>query len=64
MFSKIENCSEEILKVKNKIQILSVGQIRPEKNHKLQLELFSEVLRIVKEENLNYEVNFFIKLLF
>lgn len=56
ILSKIQNCSEEILKKKKRIQILSVGQIRPEKNHLLQLEIFSDLEKIIKKKNVDYEV--------
>ncbi|VDO50634.1 unnamed protein product [Haemonchus placei] len=45
-FLALEQVAEERLVHHNVLRILSIGQIRPEKNHKMQLE----VIRMLKEE--------------
>ncbi|MFH4982238.1 hypothetical protein AB6A40_008947 [Gnathostoma spinigerum] len=43
MFSEIVPTSEKLLCDKHIVQLLSVGQIRPEKNHKLQIDVLKEI---------------------
>uniref|UniRef100_A0AC35TS78 GDP-Man:Man(3)GlcNAc(2)-PP-Dol alpha-1,2-mannosyltransferase n=1 Tax=Rhabditophanes sp. KR3021 TaxID=114890 RepID=A0AC35TS78_9BILA len=40
-FLELVNSSEALLEEKKIVQVLSIGQIRPEKNHKLQLDAFN-----------------------
>lgn len=38
------------------MNILSIGQIRPEKDHRLQLEVLKEVLEGIKKKKLDVKV--------
>jgi len=53
--TKIECTSELLLAQKNTIRILSLGQIRPEKNHLEQIRIFAELRRIIDEQELPFE---------
>lgn len=50
----IENIAETILETQSEINILSVGQIRPEKNHLEQLRIFAKLRGMA--EDLPYKV--------
>lgn len=43
----ISSCSEKLLEDRGEIRILSVGQFRPEKNHRLQLTAFEKFKRAI-----------------
>ncbi|GMR41964.1 hypothetical protein PMAYCL1PPCAC_12159, partial [Pristionchus mayeri] len=49
--------AEEVLKNDKRVNILSIGQIRPEKNHKLQLEILKEVLEGLRNRNIDVKVD-------
>ncbi|KAF8357489.1 algn-11, partial [Pristionchus pacificus] len=49
--------SEEILTNEKRVNILSIGQIRPEKDHRLQLEVLKEVLEGIKKKKLDVKVS-------
>lgn len=44
-FSRLENVSEQLLAHEGQVRILSIGCFRQSKNHRLQLDMFAEVLR-------------------
>ncbi|KAL3120367.1 hypothetical protein niasHT_009226 [Heterodera trifolii] len=54
--SNLENRTEQLLADGNPSLILSVGQIRPEKNHLEQLRIFAEVRRRLKERGSNLKI--------
>jgi alpha-1,2-mannosyltransferase len=43
-FAQLTNISERLLKQDGVVRLLSIGQFRPEKDHRLQLDMFAEVL--------------------
>jgi glycosyltransferase involved in cell wall biosynthesis len=49
--------AEQILSSENRVNILSIGQIRPEKNYPLQLETISEVKKRLADYNSHIKVN-------
>ena len=51
-----ETKAEKILRDEQLVHILSVGQIRPEKNHRLQLEAF-HAAKLLNEEKGDVRVN-------
>uniref|UniRef100_A0A0N4ZMT7 GDP-Man:Man(3)GlcNAc(2)-PP-Dol alpha-1,2-mannosyltransferase n=1 Tax=Parastrongyloides trichosuri TaxID=131310 RepID=A0A0N4ZMT7_PARTI len=51
-FINLKNISEDIFENEKIVQILSVGQIRPEKNHKLQLEAFAKAKNMLGDVKL------------
>ncbi|CEF67230.2 GDP-Man:Man(3)GlcNAc(2)-PP-Dol alpha-1,2-mannosyltransferase [Strongyloides ratti] len=55
-FLKIQNTSEDVLKNKKVVQILSVGQIRPEKNHRLQLESFAMAKKVLEKNDIKLKL--------
>ncbi|CAO4371992.1 unnamed protein product [Caenorhabditis nigoni] len=55
-FMKIESVAERILEEKKTVRLLSVGQIRPEKNHKLQLEVLHDIKQPLKKKGYNVEL--------
>uniref|UniRef100_A0A158R440 GDP-Man:Man(3)GlcNAc(2)-PP-Dol alpha-1,2-mannosyltransferase n=1 Tax=Syphacia muris TaxID=451379 RepID=A0A158R440_9BILA len=58
-FSRRQSKGEELLR-KNFVQILSIGQIRPEKNHKLQIDVFAAVKEWAMKERSNLKFHFVI----
>uniref|UniRef100_A0A914DCZ2 ALG11 mannosyltransferase N-terminal domain-containing protein n=1 Tax=Acrobeloides nanus TaxID=290746 RepID=A0A914DCZ2_9BILA len=52
--------AEKILSSENRINILSIGQIRPEKNYPLQLETISEVKKRLADYNSHIKVRLLI----
>lgn len=55
-FMKIESVAERILEEKKIVRLLSVGQIRPEKNHKLQLEVLNDIKEPLKKKGYQVEL--------
>uniref|UniRef100_A0A0N5BWX3 GDP-Man:Man(3)GlcNAc(2)-PP-Dol alpha-1,2-mannosyltransferase n=1 Tax=Strongyloides papillosus TaxID=174720 RepID=A0A0N5BWX3_STREA len=55
-FLKIQNTAEDIFKKEKVVQVLSIGQIRPEKNHKLQLEAFSIAKELLDKEDIKLKL--------
>lgn len=55
-FMKIESAAERILEEKKIVRLLSVGQIRPEKNHKLQLEVLRDIKEPLKKKGYQVEL--------
>ncbi|GMT18955.1 hypothetical protein PFISCL1PPCAC_10252, partial [Pristionchus fissidentatus] len=49
--------AEQILAEEKTVRILSIGQIRPEKNHRLQLEVLKEVLERVEKKKMDIKVS-------
>ncbi|GMS89101.1 hypothetical protein PENTCL1PPCAC_11276 [Pristionchus entomophagus] len=49
--------SEEILRNDKGVRILSIGQIRPEKNHRLQLEILKEVLKRAEKKKMHVKIS-------
>jgi glycosyltransferase involved in cell wall biosynthesis len=54
----LENNAEALLRNNMMVDILSVGQIRPEKDHLKQIEIFAAVRRLSYEQGLNCRVLF------
>lgn len=55
-FMKIESVAERILEEKKIVRLLSVGQIRPEKNHRLQLEVLKDIREPLKAKGFAVEL--------
>ncbi|CAI2348575.1 unnamed protein product [Caenorhabditis sp. 36 PRJEB53466] len=55
-FMNIESVAENLLEESKTVRILSVGQIRPEKNHKLQIEVLHEVKKLLREMGYNVQL--------
>uniref|UniRef100_A0A1I7UD26 GDP-Man:Man(3)GlcNAc(2)-PP-Dol alpha-1,2-mannosyltransferase n=1 Tax=Caenorhabditis tropicalis TaxID=1561998 RepID=A0A1I7UD26_9PELO len=55
-FLNIESVAEALLEETQTVRLLSVGQIRPEKNHRLQLEVLKEVKEPLKKRGLKVEL--------
>uniref|UniRef100_A0A915PJD4 GDP-Man:Man(3)GlcNAc(2)-PP-Dol alpha-1,2-mannosyltransferase n=1 Tax=Setaria digitata TaxID=48799 RepID=A0A915PJD4_9BILA len=52
---RINSRAENLLKEEKRVQILSIGQIRPEKDHRLQICFFAELKKRLLKENLDYK---------
>nr|CAD2128032.1 unnamed protein product [Meloidogyne enterolobii] len=57
---KLENNGENNEEKKLEVSIISVGQIRPEKNHLEQLRIFADVRRLLLEQKININVKLII----
>ncbi|KAF1760466.1 hypothetical protein GCK72_008715 [Caenorhabditis remanei] len=55
-FLNIESVAETLLEETKTVRLLSVGQIRPEKNHKLQLEVLADVKEPLKKKGYKVEL--------
>uniref|UniRef100_A0A8R1DLW4 GDP-Man:Man(3)GlcNAc(2)-PP-Dol alpha-1,2-mannosyltransferase n=1 Tax=Caenorhabditis japonica TaxID=281687 RepID=A0A8R1DLW4_CAEJA len=55
-FLNIESVAENLLKDTKTVRLLSVGQIRPEKNHRLQIEVLHDVKDGLAKEGYNVEL--------
>ncbi|MCP9258644.1 Synaptobrevin YKT6 [Dirofilaria immitis] len=53
---RINSKAEKLLTEEKRVQILSIGQIRPEKDHRLQICFLAELKKRLLKENLSYEV--------
>lgn len=55
---RINSRAEELLREERLVQMLSIGQIRPEKDHRLQICFLAELKKRLLKENLNCKVGF------
>ncbi|VDN42538.1 unnamed protein product [Gongylonema pulchrum] len=53
---KINSKAEKLLSEEGRVQMLSIGQIRPEKDHRLQICFLAELKKRLVKENLDYKV--------
>ncbi|VDK72831.1 unnamed protein product [Litomosoides sigmodontis] len=53
---RINSRAEELLREAKLVQILSIGQIRPEKDHRLQICFLAELKKRLLKENLNCKI--------
>ncbi|VBB25980.1 unnamed protein product [Acanthocheilonema viteae] len=53
---RINSRAEELLREERRVQILSIGQIRPEKDHRLQICFLAELKKRLLKENLDYKI--------
>ncbi|CAG9537452.1 unnamed protein product [Cercopithifilaria johnstoni] len=53
---RINSRGEELLREERRVQMLSIGQIRPEKNHRLQICFLAELKKRLLKENLSYKI--------
>ncbi|VDN01160.1 unnamed protein product, partial [Thelazia callipaeda] len=53
---RIHPNAEQLFQDERRVQLLSVGQIRPEKDHRLQIRFLSELKKRLLKENLNYKI--------
>ncbi|VDK61211.1 unnamed protein product [Onchocerca ochengi] len=53
---RINSRAEKLLTEERRVQMLSIGQIRPEKDHRLQICFLAELKKRLLKENLNYRI--------
>uniref|UniRef100_A0A1I7VCI3 GDP-Man:Man(3)GlcNAc(2)-PP-Dol alpha-1,2-mannosyltransferase n=1 Tax=Loa loa TaxID=7209 RepID=A0A1I7VCI3_LOALO len=53
---RINSKAEKLLREEGRVQILSIGQIRPEKDHRLQISVLAELKKRLLKENLKYKI--------
>ncbi|KAK6100652.1 Glycosyl transferases group 1 family protein [Brugia pahangi] len=53
---RINSKAEKLLREERRVQMLSIGQIRPEKDHRLQICFLAELKKRLLKENLNYKI--------
>uniref|UniRef100_A0A0R3RPA3 GDP-Man:Man(3)GlcNAc(2)-PP-Dol alpha-1,2-mannosyltransferase n=1 Tax=Elaeophora elaphi TaxID=1147741 RepID=A0A0R3RPA3_9BILA len=53
---RINSKAEKLLREERRVQMLSIGQIRPEKDHRLQICFLAELKKRLLKENLDYKI--------